>query len=119
MNPQEVLFVAIKQARASYEMGHKAPLPPRQIVVAGKAGIANAEQLLVNMRDGGFISAYDYQVAKAAAIALCGGEIEGGSVVDEAWILRVEREQFVQLLTSPLTQARMKHTMETGKPLRN
>lgn len=119
MNPQEVLFVAIKQARAAYEMGHKAPLPPCQIVVAGKAGIANAEQLLVNMRDGGFISAYDYQVAKAAAIALCGGEIEGGSVVDEAWILRVEREQFVQLLMSPLTHARMKHTMETGKPLRN
>ena len=60
-----------------------------------------------------------YKVARAAAVALCGGEIEGGSKVDEEWLLTVERRGFVELLKTPETQARIKHMLETGKPLRN
>lgn len=69
------------------------------------------------MRDGGMISAYDYQVARAAAVALCGGEVDSGSLVDEAWLLTVERRLFVELLKNPQTQARIQHMLETGKPL--
>ena len=65
------------------------------------------------------ISGHDYKVAKSAAIALCGGEVETGSLVDEEWLLTVERRLFVDLLKTPETQARIKHTLETGKPLRN
>jgi 3-hydroxyacyl-CoA dehydrogenase len=65
------------------------------------------------------ISAHDYKVAKAAAIALCGGEVEAGSLVDEDWLIRTERRLFVELLKAPETQARIKHMLETGKPLRN
>jgi len=75
--------------------------------------------MLVNMKEGGMISAHDYKVAKAAATALCGGDIETGSLVDEEWLLTVERRLFVDLLKTPETQARIKHTLETGKPLRN
>jgi len=77
------------------------------------------EMTLVNMRDGGMISAYDYQVARAAAVAICGGEIEGGSLVDENWLLAIERQMFVALLQNPQTQARIQHMLDTGKPLRN
>jgi 3-hydroxyacyl-CoA dehydrogenase len=97
-------------------------MPPpraRDVPVAGKTGIATLEMMLVNMKEGGMISAHDYKVAKYAAIALCGGEIETGSRVDEEWLLAVERKLFVELLKDPLTQARIKHTLETGKPLRN
>jgi 3-hydroxyacyl-CoA dehydrogenase len=65
------------------------------------------------------ISAHDYKVAKAAATALCGGDIETGSQVDEEWLLTVERQYFVELLKTTETQARIKHMLETGKPLRN
>ena len=65
------------------------------------------------------ISAHDYKVARAAAVALCGGEIEAGSLVDEDWLLAVERRLFVDLLKTPETQARIKHMLDTGKPLRN
>jgi 3-hydroxyacyl-CoA dehydrogenase len=58
-------------------------------------------------------------VAKSAAIALCGGEVETGSLVDEEWLITVERRLFVELLKTPETQARIKHTLDTGKPLRN
>ena len=65
------------------------------------------------------ISAHDYKVAKAAAIALCGGEVDAGSLVDEDWLLTVERKLFFELLKTEKTQARIAHMLETGKPLRN
>ena len=118
-NADELLWVAIREARALADAGHAPKQPARGIPVAGRAGIATLEMTLVNMRDGGMISAYDYRVARAAAVALCGGEIEGGSKVDEAWLLGVERRQFVELLKNPETQARIRHMLDTGKPLRN
>jgi 3-hydroxyacyl-CoA dehydrogenase len=118
-NANELLFVAIKEARAMADAGYAPPPMPRAIPVAGRNGIATFEMMLVNMKEGGMISAHDYRVAKAAATALCGGDIETGSLVDEEWLLTVERRLFVELLKTPETQARIKHTLDTGKPLRN
>ena len=106
-------------ARALAEAGYYPKLSPRNIKVAGRTGIANCEMMLANMKEGGMISAHDYVVARSAAVALCGGEVETGSVVDEEWLITVERRLFVELLKNPLTQARIKHMLETGKPLRN
>lgn len=118
-HPDELLYVAIREARALAESGYAPPATARAVPVAGRGGIATLEMTLVNMRDGGMISAYDYQVARAAAVALCGGEVDSGSLVDEAWLLTVERRLFVELLKNPQTQARIQHMLETGKPLRN
>ena len=118
-NANELLFVAIREARAMAEAGYAPPPKARAIPVAGKNGIATLEMMLVNMKEGGMISAHDYKVAKFAAIALCGGEIETGSLVDEEWLITVERRLFVELLKDPMTQARIKHMLDTGKPLRN
>jgi len=71
------------------------------------------------MRDGGFISAYDFEVGLAIARVLCGGDLESGSVVDENWMLDLERREFMDLLKNPKTQERVVHTLKTGKPLRN
>ena len=118
-NANELLFVAIREARAMADAGYAPPLMPRAIPVAGRTGIATLEMMLVNMKEGGMISAHDYKVAKAAATALCGGDIETGSLVDEEWLITVERQLFVELLKTPESQARIKHMLETGKPLRN
>ncbi len=118
-NANELLYVAIREARAMAEAGYAPPQMARGIPVAGKNGIATFEMMLVNMKEGGMISAHDYKVAKSAAIALCGGEVETGSLVDEEWLITVERRLFVELLKDPMTQARIKHMLETGKPLRN
>ena len=53
------------------------------------------------------------------ADALCGGPIERGSLVDEQWLLDVERGHFVALAQMPKTQERIAHMLKTGKPLRN
>lgn len=118
-NPHELLFVAIQRARSMAEAGYAPPPVEHNIVVAGRNGIASCEMMLVNMLEGGMISAYDYTVARAAATALCGGEVDSGSRVSEQWLLDVERSQFMNLLHNELTQQRIKHMLETGKPLRN
>jgi len=75
--------------------------------------------MLVNMRDGGFISPYDFVVGLAIARVLCGGEVDAGSTVDEHWLLELERREFMGLLKNTKTQERVAHTLKTGKPLRN
>jgi 3-hydroxyacyl-CoA dehydrogenase len=71
------------------------------------------------MLEGGFISEHDYEISAKIANVLCGGEIEAGSVVDEDWLLALEREAFAELLATEKTQARIEHMLKTGKPLRN
>ncbi len=118
-NPHELLYIALKRARAMADAGYRPPLPARNIKVCGRPGIATLELMLTNMAEGGFISPYDYRVARSAAVALCGGDVEPGSLVDEEWLLTVERREFVELLKTEKTQQRIAHMLETGKPLRN
>ena len=118
-HPHEILHVAKTQARALAKSGYRPPLAPRNIAVAGRTGIATLQMMLVNMKEGGFISAYDYEIGLAIARVMCGGEVESGSLVDEQWLLDLERAEFMKLLQHEKTQARIAHTLSTGKPLRN
>ncbi len=117
-NPFELLHVAKHQALAMAESGYQ---PPRRekIKVAGRAGMANLEMLMVNMKEGGFISDHDHYIGQLVAETICGGDVEPGMLVDEEWLLHLERKAFTTLGQTEKTQARIKHTLETGKPLRN
>jgi 3-hydroxyacyl-CoA dehydrogenase len=75
--------------------------------------------MLVNMLEGRFISEHDFEIASRIATVICGGEVDRGSIVDEEWLLRLEREHFVALAQMPKTQERIAHMLRTGKPLRN
>jgi 3-hydroxyacyl-CoA dehydrogenase len=118
-HPHEILHVAKRAARALAESGYRPPLPRRDVPVAGRTGIATLKLMLVNLRDGGFISAYDYEIGSRIAAVMCGGDVDSGSLVDERWLLELERAEFMALLRDERTQARIAHTLATGKPLRN
>lgn len=118
-NAFELLHVAKAQARALAESGYRPPLPARRIQVAGDVGIATFKMMLVNMLEGYFISKHDYEIATRIATVLCGGEVDRGAIVDEEWLLKLEREHFVALAQMPKTQERIAHMLKTGKPLRN
>jgi len=118
-NAHELLHVAKAQARALAESGYRPPMPGRRIQVAGDVGIATFKMLLVNMLEGRFVSPHDYEIATRIATVICGGEVDRGSLVDEEWLLRLEREHFVALAQMPKTQERIAHMLKTGKPLRN
>jgi 3-hydroxyacyl-CoA dehydrogenase len=115
----ELLHIAKQQALALAESGYRPPLPARRIQVAGDVGIATFRMMLVNMLEGRFISEHDHEIAARIATVLCGGEVDRGAVVDEEWLLRLEREHFVALARMPKTQERIGHMLKTGKPLRN
>jgi 3-hydroxyacyl-CoA dehydrogenase len=118
-HPHELLHIARGQALALADRGYRPPMPARRVRVAGDVGIATFRMLLVNMLEGRFISEYDAEIATRIATVLCGGEIDRNALVDEDWLLRLEREHFVALARQPKTQARIAHMLETGKPLRN
>ena len=117
-NPYELLHVAKVEARALFDAGYRAPA--RALVpVAGRYGMATIGAQLVNMRDGGFISAHDYKLGMMIAEIVSGGDIEPGSLVSEQWLLDLERRAFMELLGNPKTQERIMGMMQTGKPVRN
>jgi len=117
-NAYELLYVAKKVALSLAEAGYRPPLPAH-VTVAGDVGTATFKASLANLQAGYFASEHDVDIASRIADTLCGGVIERGSTVDEEWLLALERKHFVELAKTEKTQARIAHTMTTGKPLRN
>lgn len=117
-NKDELLYVAIQQARAMFDSGYRAPAKSL-IPVAGRSGIATIKGQLANMRDGGFISAHDFHISALIADVVCGGEVEAGSLVTEEYLMSLERKHFCALLENPKSQERIMGMLQTGKPVRN
>ena len=114
----EVLHVAIAQAKAMYESGYRAPAK-KLFAVAGRNVKATLQSSLINMRDGGFISAHDYLISSAIADVLTGGDVDAGTLVSEEYLHALERKHFCALLDNPKTQERIMGMLSTGKPVRN
>jgi 3-hydroxyacyl-CoA dehydrogenase len=119
MNRYELLHVAKTQLRALAEAGYRPPLRQTAVPVAGRNAIGTIKAYMVNMREGGHISDHDYLIGSKIAEVMCGGHVEGGSLVDEQWFLDLERRHFMELIATEKTQARIEHMLKTGKPLRN
>ena len=117
-NVNELLFVAINEARAMFDAGYRAP-HRRRFAVAGRNGLATIQGQLVNMRDGGFISAHDFHIASLIAHVVCGGDVDNGTLVTEEYLMTLERQAFCSLLENAKTQERIMGMMSTGKPVRN
>ena len=117
-NKDEVLYVAIAQAKAMYESGYRAPAK-KLFPVAGRSVKATLQSSLINMRDGGFISQHDYYISSAIADVLTGGDVDYGTLVSEEYLHTLERKHFCTLLDNPKTQERIMGMLSTGKPVRN
>ena len=114
----ELLYVALTQAKAMYDSGYR---PPTRALfpVAGRSAIATIKAQLANMRDGGFISAHDFHISTLIAEVVCGGDVDAGSLVTEEYLMAMERDRFCSLLEHPKTQERIMGMLSTGKPVRN
>jgi 3-hydroxyacyl-CoA dehydrogenase len=117
-NKDELLFVAIQQAKAMFDSGYRAPAKTL-FPVAGRNAIATIKAQLVNMRDGGFISAHDFHISALIADVVCGGDVDAGSLVSEEYLMALERKHFCGLLEHPKSQERIMGMLQTGKPVRN
>ena len=117
-NKDELLYVALNEAKALFRAGYRPP-HRRQFPVAGRNGIATIKGSLVNMRDGGFISAHDFHIASLIAGVVCGGDVDAGTLVTEEYLMALERKAFCALIEHPKTQERILGMLNTGKPVRN
>ena len=114
----ELLHVAVGQVKAMSDAGWRPPLK-KPFRVAGRSGAATIKGQLVNMRDGGFISAHDFHIASLIAHVVTGGDVDPGTLVTEEYLMRLEREAFCALVQHPKTQERIMGMLSTGKPVRN
>ena len=119
LNRFELLHVAKQEANAINATAYRPPLHQRQIPVAGRTAIATFKASMINMLEGGFISEHDYNIGCRVAETMCGGDVEAGSMVDEQWLLDLERKNFMELLATFKTQDRVEYMLKHGKALRN
>ncbi|QHT63723.1 3-hydroxyacyl-CoA dehydrogenase/enoyl-CoA hydratase family protein [Paenibacillus lycopersici] len=98
--------------------GYASPAEKR-VRVAGREGRAVLQLAVENMRLAGQASPHDVRIGRKLAHVLAGGDAPPGAEVSEQYLLDLEREAFLSLCGEPLTQARMRHMLTTGKPLRN
>jgi 3-hydroxyacyl-CoA dehydrogenase len=114
----ELLHIATAQCKAMAASGYRAPAKAL-FPVAGRNAIATIKGQLANLRDGGFASAHDFHIATLIAEVVCGGDVDAGSLVNEEYLMTLERDRFCALLEHPKTQERIMGMLQTGKPVRN
>ena len=119
MNSDVLLPAAAKRAKHWSELGYRPPVERNDIRVMGRGGIAEFQVRMHMWRAGNYISDHDQHIANKLSYVLCGGDVPAGSRVSEQYMLDLEREAFLSLLGAKKTQARIEHTLKTGKPLRN
>lgn len=118
-HPDELLSVAIQEAKNMAYSGYRPELKSNNIPVVGKGGIATMKALLVNMQEGHFISEHDFEIGQYVATILGGGNIDQNALVTEDWLLDLELSYFMNLLKTKKTQDRIAYMLKNGKPLRN
>ncbi|WJY27755.1 3-hydroxyacyl-CoA dehydrogenase/enoyl-CoA hydratase family protein [Sporosarcina trichiuri] len=118
VNPDHLLYDAKQSALALAKNGYQPP-KKEEFPVVGETGYATLLLGAEGMRLSGFISDHDMKIAKKLAYVLAGGKLPYGTLVDEQYMLDLEREAFLSLVAEPKSQARMQHMLVKGKPLRN
>lgn len=117
MNSEHILLDA--KARVIDLARNFRPLLPKKVKIAGLGVRATLELALYGMKQGRYISEYDEYLAKKLAYAMTGGDKSTGSLVDEQYLLDLEREVFLSLAGEPKTQDRIRYMLAKNKPLRN
>jgi len=99
--------------------GYVKPTPKNKIKVHGRSALAMFNAGLETMKQGNYISEYDQKLAQKLAYIMCGGDLTQECLVEEQYLLDLEREAFVSLCGEQKTLERMHSILFKRKPLRN
>jgi 3-hydroxyacyl-CoA dehydrogenase len=117
---EESRIAAAKRAVLELDrLGYAVPEVDRRVLVGGREVATVLKLAVSSMRRSGYITDHDAFIAGKLAGVLSGGDVPAGTAVSEQHLLDLEREAFLSLCGEPLTQARMRQMLATGKPLRN
>jgi 3-hydroxyacyl-CoA dehydrogenase len=118
MNADHLLSAA-KREVLDLADGYAPPERGQNVYAAGKTARAALEVAVKTMQWGRYASEYDGVIAGHLARVLTGGDLSLPQWVPEDYLLKLEKEAFLDLLKNEKTQERIGHMLETGKPLRN
>lgn len=118
MNRDRLLFDAKQKALALAD-GYRPPAGPEPVMLPGPSGQAALKLMVNGLRLAGKATPHDAVVAESIGRVLTGADTDPTETMDEQAILDLEREEFLRLIKTPATIARIEHMLNTGKPLRN
>lgn len=115
-NKDNLIGEAKKECLRMLDDGYAPPAKKKYPVMGQEAqGMIWAEML--NMSSGGYIPKHMEFIAKKIAYCMSGGEARQGQLVSEDYLMKLEREAFVELWKTENTQKMAEHILTTGKPL--
>ena len=108
-----------KQKVLALATNYRPGTPAENIPAPGRGIAAAIKSQLWNMQMGNFITEYEAEMGFTIAQVMCGGDVNGGTLISEEYLLQLERENFLKLCGNKKTGQRIQHMLKTGKPLRN
>ncbi|MBR9998641.1 MAG: 3-hydroxyacyl-CoA dehydrogenase/enoyl-CoA hydratase family protein [Cyclobacteriaceae bacterium] len=101
------------------ESGYIMPDPEEKIRVPGQTGMALFLAGIHGMLMANYITEHDARIARKIAHVICGGDLSYPMEVKKEYLLELEREAFLSLLTERKTLERIEAILQGKKPLRN
>ncbi|WP_159023811.1 3-hydroxyacyl-CoA dehydrogenase/enoyl-CoA hydratase family protein [Formosa sp. L2A11] len=119
VNKDRQIATAKAHAKLMAEAGYTQPIKRTDIKVLGKQALGMFLVGTDAMEASRYISAHDQKIANKLAYVMAGGDLSEPTLVNEQYLLDLEREAFLSLCTERKTLERIQHMLKTGKPLRN
>lgn len=119
LNQSRRIAKAKEEVLKLYNAGYTQAAQRKDIKVLGKSALGALYAGINAMWRGGYASDHDKLVAKKLAYVMCGGDLSEHSLVNEQYLLDLEREAFLSLCGEKKTLERIQSVMTSGKPIRN
>jgi 3-hydroxyacyl-CoA dehydrogenase len=119
MNRDRLLADAKATALGRVQAGYRPPARRTSISVGGETQRAALDLGIHLAWRGERISDHDALIARKIAHIMTGGDLPHPVSVSEQYLLDLEREAFLSLCGERATLERIRHTLKTGKTLRN
>ncbi|MEY3208139.1 MAG: hypothetical protein RL064_170 [Bacteroidota bacterium] len=119
LNQSRRIANAKEEVLRLFNAGYTQPLQRTDIKVLGKSGLGALYAGINGMWRGGYATDHDKLVAKKLAYVMCGGDLSEPTLVNEQYLLDLEREAFLSLCGEKKTLERIQSVITAGRPIRN
>jgi 3-hydroxyacyl-CoA dehydrogenase len=119
LNQSRRIAKAKEQVLDLYNAGYTQAQQRTDIKVLGKSALGALYAGINAMWRGGYATDHDKLVAQKLAYVMCGGDLSEHSLVNEQYLLDLEREAFLSLCGQKKTLERIQSVITAGKPIRN
>jgi 3-hydroxyacyl-CoA dehydrogenase len=118
MNADHLISAAKREVQDLAD-GYTPPEHGNNVYASARSARAALEMGVKTMQWGHYASEYDGVIAGHVARVLTGGGLSLPQWVPEEYLLKLEKEAFLDLLKQPKTHERIEALLTTGKPKRN